>query len=571
MFETLADTTSDAELLAALAANARAENRAAFAKVDMAGQFYARWMERVILCGTDVIRGGNNGLAEIAVRLGVSKTTAEHFAELGVGLQSRLPLVRAAFAEGDIDYSKALRISHATGGFSADVVALVEPEAIAAARRLAPAALATTLDTLLIRTAPEEYATLRDAEHQISRRIRTRRLGYLHRVEADLDPAEAAAVLQRVQEVAATVCEHDQRGKQYRLVDAYLALIHGEDVLQCTCGRNTCAATRTAPSRGTAAAGDAAANGGDSDAHREAGHYVAEGEPDPPVGSGFLRPAAPIARRKPLVQITVDIATLLGLTAEPAYLPGFGPIDPEMARMLASDATWQAMLTELLDLAGRTVTSAPPTATRVANFVARGTRRHAGLVPPMSHRENRPHTQPRTTEPVGDTALLDHLTALLEGQPDLARGQYPDGHGGFTTAPPGALTYRPSADVTALVRARDRRCRFPSCTVPADRCQLDHVTPFDHQRPDRGGWTIPSNLQCLCRFHHQLKTAGQWTAAALPAAAMLWTSSYGTCHITLPEGGLNAVPAATLTPKVGAGPQTWRPPRRRVTYEPAPF
>ncbi|MBM4496573.1 hypothetical protein GS426_14940 [Rhodococcus hoagii] len=47
------------------------------------------------------------------------------------------------------------------------------------------------------------------------------------------------------------------------------------------------------------------------------------------------------SRRKPLVQITVDIATLLGLTASPAYLDGHGPIDPALARTLAEDATWR--------------------------------------------------------------------------------------------------------------------------------------------------------------------------------------------------------------------------------------
>ncbi|NKW44455.1 hypothetical protein GS947_23600 [Rhodococcus hoagii] len=57
------------------------------------------------------------------------------------------------------------------------------------------------------------------------------------------------------------------------------------------------------------------------------------------------------SRRKPLVQITVDIATLLGLTASPAYLDGHGPIDPALARTLAEDATWRAMLTEMVDLA----------------------------------------------------------------------------------------------------------------------------------------------------------------------------------------------------------------------------
>ncbi|HEY5854591.1 MAG TPA: DUF222 domain-containing protein, partial [Aldersonia sp.] len=129
---------------------------------------------------------------------------------------------RAAFAAGEIDYPKAWRIATATTGFSDAVVAAVEATAVEIAGRYAPARFATELDALLIRTAPDEHAELRKDAEKWQRRIRRRNLGPLHRVEADLSPEEAAAVWQRVGEVAATVCEHDPRAKQHRLVDAYL-------------------------------------------------------------------------------------------------------------------------------------------------------------------------------------------------------------------------------------------------------------------------------------------------------------------------------------------------------------
>ncbi|WP_377454334.1 HNH endonuclease signature motif containing protein [Rhodococcoides fascians] len=53
----------------------------------------------------------------------------------------------------------------------------------------------------------------------------------------------------------------------------------------------------------------------------------------------------------------------------------------------------------------------------------------------------------------------------------------------------------------------DRHCRFPGCHRPAARCQIDHVIPFDHANP-LGGWTTVNNLQCLCEYHHSVKTAG---------------------------------------------------------------
>ena len=85
----------------------------------------------------------------------------------------------------------------------------------------------------------------------------------------------------------------------------------------------------------------------------------------------------------------------------------------------------------------------------------------------------------------------------------------------------------------------------------AARCQLDHIVPFDHADPALGGWTTASNLECVCEFHHALKTAGLWHAVALPGMAILWTGPRGDRHLTLPAGGLTPVPAADLP---SAGP-----------------
>ena len=143
----------------------------------------------------------------------------------------------------------------------------------------------------------------------------------------------------------------------------------------------------------------------------------------------------------------------------------------------------------------------------------------------------------------------------------LAPGEFPDGHGGHTSPPPGALEYKPDAETVAIVRARDRHCRLPGCRVPAKKCQLDHVIPFRHRSSHAGGWTIPSNLQCLCAFHHQLKTQKLWSARMLAGGVMIWTSSYGTTHVTIPDGGLTASPPdPDLIPKVRNGPDKWEPP-----------
>jgi Domain of unknown function (DUF222)/HNH endonuclease len=91
-----------------------------------------------------------------------------------------------------------------------------------------------------------------------------------------------------------------------------------------------------------------------------------------------------------------------------------------------------------------------------------------------------------------------------------------------------AHTYRPTAQVRRQVSARDGYCSFPTCAMPAARCDLDHVTPFDHRRPERGGPTTAENLQPLCRRHHRLKTHGRWSVRHSETPTItVWTSPSG--------------------------------------------
>ncbi|WP_434062063.1 DUF222 domain-containing protein [Actinotalea lenta] len=100
---------------------------------------------------------------------------------------------------------------------------------------------------------------------------------------------------------------------------------------------------------------------------------------------------------------------------------------------------------------------------------------------------------------------------------------------------PGTDAYRPSAELARAVVARDRTCRFPGCRVPAWRCDIDHIRPFDPDRPAR--WqTIEENLQALCRHHHRLKTHGGWYASRDPVSgATLWRSPLGQVRTVSPE------------------------------------
>ncbi|AZP23337.1 HNH endonuclease [Streptomyces aquilus] len=97
-------------------------------------------------------------------------------------------------------------------------------------------------------------------------------------------------------------------------------------------------------------------------------------------------------------------------------------------------------------------------------------------------------------------------------------------------------TYRPTAETERHVIARDQYCAFPSCRMLARRCDLDHVEPFDHRNPERGGQTTPDNLQPLCRRHHRLKTHHPgWKVTRAPRSGVsTWTAPTGHTYTNAP-------------------------------------
>ncbi|MGO9153616.1 DUF222 domain-containing protein [Mycobacterium sp.] len=113
-------------------------------------------------------------------------------------------------------------------------------------------------------------------------------------------------------------------------------------------------------------------------------------------------------------------------------------------------------------------------------------------------------------------------------------------HPGNRVAPESG--YRPSAALDMFVRCRDMTCRFPNCDQPAECCDVDHTIPYPL------GLTHPSNLKCLCRKHHLLKTF--WTA---------WHDEQ------LPDGtGIRlGYPPRTPSRSRFDAQRPYRPPRRR--------
>ncbi len=93
----------------------------------------------------------------------------------------------------------------------------------------------------------------------------------------------------------------------------------------------------------------------------------------------------------------------------------------------------------------------------------------------------------------------------------------------------------PGYDIPDRIREqvilRDRTCVFPWCTRPARGCDIDHVIAYDHdaaaEERRQPGPTTSTNLACLCRFHHRLKTHTAWRYRVTGPGCFEWTSPHG--------------------------------------------
>ncbi|MFD5226044.1 DUF222 domain-containing protein [Microbacterium sp. NPDC058342] len=89
--------------------------------------------------------------------------------------------------------------------------------------------------------------------------------------------------------------------------------------------------------------------------------------------------------------------------------------------------------------------------------------------------------------------------------------------------------YRPSAQMRRRLQARDQRCRFACCGLPARDNDLDHTLDAA-----LGGPTDEANLAGLCRRHHILKHHSPWHVEQLGDGLLAWTSPTGRVYIDRP-------------------------------------
>ncbi len=184
--------------------------------------------------------------AEVAAALRISLAMAGSYLSDALAMRQRLPRVAALFVAGDIDYRMFRTLVFRTDLITDEqLLAAVDGELAANVVRwpsMTRGRLAAQVDKVVARTDVD--AVRRRKERQVDREvwIGDRVQDGLADIQGSLLTADAHALDQRLDALAATVCAHDPRTRDQRRADALGALAAGADRLGCRCGRPDCAA-----------------------------------------------------------------------------------------------------------------------------------------------------------------------------------------------------------------------------------------------------------------------------------------------------------------------------------------
>lgn len=163
----------------------------------------------------------------------------------------------------------------------------------------------------------------------------------------------------------------------------------------------------------------------------------------------------------------------------------------------------------------------------------------AGAEPPREPADSRSLSEERSDETRRPTsgafppALLDGTIPIDSRTARLLAGTATGWDRVLTHPLTGAMLaadrYRPPEQLRRHLRARDQRCRFPTCGLAARKCDLDHNDPAA-----TGGATADGNLSAFCRRHHTLKHASPWHVSHKAGGVLEWTSPTGRIYADTP-------------------------------------
>ena len=456
---------------------------------------------------------------ELSCALGESRAAAEELLDLARGLAARLPATMAALRDGILSQAKAGIIARATSVLDPGEAAAAEHLVLGRAGRLTRPGLRAAIARAVMEVAPGKARKRREEEAKKTRVERWMedsgnawpgRPGTAHRSRPGRRPAD-----HRVGETAAGGGPGRRHGRAARPCLPRHPARHG-----------------LPPRRRRAAVPP-----GGQPAPANAWDYRPPGGPVPggPVPAGFA------AR----LNLTVPLATVLGLADRPGEAGTLGPVDPWLARDLARAAagnpttTWCVTVTDEHGHAiGHGCGRPAPEDPRKRRTDQQGPGPPGGHHPPGGH-------DPPGGGPGGPDGQRFSFTAAGEEGP-------PGGYGTWRLSAgiPGqrdlviaigpvatdecdhrhqARGHDPGVLLRHLTEIRHATCTAPTCRRPATACDFEHNTPYE-----AGGRTCECNGGPKCRHHHRLKQDPRWQVEQPTPAVLRWKTPSGRLYTTEP-------------------------------------
>jgi hypothetical protein len=445
---------------------------------------------------------------ELASTLAESRAAAAALLDLAHDLEVKLPGTAAALRDGIISRYKAQLIVNATTLLDPTEARAAEQEVLDRAGRLTPGSLRAAITHAVMRVAPEKARKRREAAAKDARVERwTEDSGNAALMGCELPPAEVLAADQRItawaKELRAAGLEGDMDQLRAR---AYLDLLLGKD---------------SRPRRSATSGGDGDA-GPDSPDNGQGGGSDPAGpdQPGEPSSAGPADGPAP-AGFAGRVTVTVPLTTLAGLADRPGELAGLGPVDPWLARDLATAAarnpksTWCVTVTDEKGHAVGHGCARPEPKSR-GKRAGPGPPDGAGFSFTPDGRDGPPdgYGTWRLRTPGGGPDLIitvDPLTTDPCGHRHEAKG------------------HDPGVKLRHLSQVRHATCTSPICRRPAAQADFEHNTPYE-----AGGRTCLCNGGPKCRHDHRLKQHPKWKVDQLPDGTFRWTTPAGRTYDTEP-------------------------------------
>ncbi|HEV3291592.1 MAG TPA: HNH endonuclease signature motif containing protein, partial [Streptosporangiaceae bacterium] len=451
---------------------------------------------------------------EIAAALTLTGRAADALLDLALALV-RLPATMAALGAGRIDRYKAVVIADEVGSLGGGHAAAVERQVLAHADRHTTGQLRAATRQAVLAADP---AAARERKQRAEREARVERwdehAGTAALAGRDLPPAEVLAADYNLSALARSLRRAGAGGTMDQLrAKVYLALLTGQSIAELL-----------SPSAASAGAGSHEPGGG---------AYPPGGGAYPPGGAG----PGPFAGGS--VNLTMPLATWLGMSGTPGRAAGYGPLDAGDSRGMASFLAGQPGVRWCLTLTGehgRAVAhgcarAGPGGSNRSDRAGPGGSSRSSRAGPGGSNRSSRAGSGDSSrssraspgggADPPRPRDIADWLAGISIGKLEAD----PCSH--FRES----AGYRPSPSLRHLIMIRQAACSFPGCRRPAGRCDYDHTVPHD-----RGGRTCECNLAPLCRRHHRAKQADGWSLVQREPGSMTWTTPSGRSYATGPTG-----------------------------------